>query len=888
MQKLVFFLYFLCFVCFLSDSYASDSETPGVTLDLIEGEEPEETPILMKHNVNTILEIGNFFNESYPDDQINEDLSGDLRVFFPNVSPQIIYSREAWVREGVKFYRWVTNIIKEIKETLLLPEPPPMIYKDEDYDTGYHEAYIPSDDKHAVVVEDFKKVLAYGSDPKDFQALRAKINRDKEKEEPKTHLEALGKMLSKIDIKKIFKYGIYYDDPISGTSGQGKWIKSNGLGVRIISESGFINSNNTIKTALEFMTPPLSSVLAIDKPPYQAISIDLSESENIKDYHIFSPVPTRNKSAKGEYIIGYTESFSIPITIDVKDIEKPVKLKAKISLNLCNIDECLPFSFEPELKIEPGKGYASSSDNFIILSYNNLPQSSLNELKLESLVVDKDNDGKQTLRLTFQSSKEVQYFDAFLDKNAEFFPPRTTINDGTITLRFTPRNNEISLEGKTFIVYAKLNKYYFLKTSGVAESASLLDIIQKNLSLGIILISILGGLILNLMPCVFPVLSIKVLSLAKQQGKALNTIRKSFLFNALGIYISFFCLALFLSLLKHLGYSVGWGMQFQNAVFLCVIIFIIALFMCCIGGMVNIPKPGMKSEGNLSDVSLGFLTTLMATPCTAPYLGTAISFALAGNTFNIYVIMLSVGFGLSLPYLLFALIPHMAAYAPKPGTWMMHLEKIMNFMLFLTLLWLLFILMAQTSAAVAMRLSLYLAVFFVVIWFKKIFIEEIPSLELEDEVKDIMRKGTNVIGVFILLIIFGIALFDVSKNFSYHRAETLSKRESAIDFKRIGKYVEDGKPVFVSVNANWCLSCGYNELVVLNSPSVRRIIENKNIQMIDADWTNYNAEILDFMSEFGRKGLPFYIIFSPKFPDGFVLPEILNETELIDIFENMI
>ena len=186
--------------------------------------------------------------------------------------------------------------------------------------------------------------------------------------------------------------------------------------------------------------------------------------------------------------------------------------------------------------------------------------------------------------------------------------------------------------------------------------------------------AVIGGLLLNFMPCVFPVLSLKLLSLTKFGARNASSVRRSFAFTLLGIWLSFALLAVVLAGLKRFGENVGWGMQFQNPWFVSLIFFAVLLFVAQIWGIVEISIPRFfcrttDSENRLLHFLTGAFAVLMATPCTAPYLGTAIGFALAGNYVDIFVILGGVALGLSLPYLLLWLFPGLALILPPPGGW---------------------------------------------------------------------------------------------------------------------------------------------------------------------------------------------------------------------------
>jgi suppressor for copper-sensitivity B len=341
----------------------------------------------------------------------------------------------------------------------------------------------------------------------------------------------------------------------------------------------------------------------------------------------------------------------------------------------------------------------------------------------------------------------------------------------------------------------------------------------------IALIAFLGGLILNLMPCVLPVLSLKILSVlshgGKNQGqKGRNDIFNNFSASAFGILITFWLMAGTLAALKATGQAVGWGIQFQNPVFLSFLIVIVLIFAANMWGLFDIPLPRFiarniparhEHEPTLvGHFMSGVFATLLATPCTAPFLGTAVGFALARSAPEIFSVFSMIGLGFAAPYLLLAVSPGLFRFLPKPGQWMVTLKKVLSLALVLTALWLASVLFAITST---------------------------PAL---DE---------------------GWQPFD----------ETL-----------IAPAVKEGKVVIVDITADWCLTCKANKRLVLEQDDVVEALSGPEILRLQADWTQRDANISAFMEKYGRYGIPFDIVYGSAAPEGIPLPELLSKKAILD------
>lgn len=893
MKKLFNLIFFTCF--FFNSLSAWASDVGNVSLDFSTAEPPRE--ITFQEQLDSVLEIGAFFDKNYPDNKINGDLTEDLAKFFPEIGTQELYDKSELVRDGVKFYRYFHEVYDNVKAKMLVPDAPPLIVAEEEYDKGYDAPYVESND--LVVIEDFKKVLSYGPNKQDYEAFKAKYIKDHEKDLPADQFEQLSKLLKKLDWKKIPFYGFIYEDPFSGKKGIGEWFatdENKEVKVRLISAVSTIGDGKNLRGAVHVSSKVGFVVLAQPKP-----EIDFSLSQNLENTEIFRPYPERiidNNNQKD--FIAYRKDFAIPVMFSVKDASKEAQLSAKVKFTLCNVEnrKCKEMEATPALNLEAGMDFRSAVSNYVIQSFNLLPQNKSKSLKIKALVVDKGSvDEGEVLRLVYERSRDVTQLDVFIDdsEHIAFNRPKIAINNDEIIVRFVPYNKDVKLVGKEFDITARYNVYDSLREKAVAEEASWFDFMQNKLSLGVVLLAILGGLILNFMPCVFPVLSIKIISLTKFGHRSSAKMHKNFLLTILGIFITFLFIASALSGLKYLGYSIGWGMQFQNPIFLVCIIFVIMIFVAQIWGLIEITAPDWLNrlvlknadKDNFLHFLTGVLVVVMATPCTAPYLGTAIGFALSGSILDIYVIMMAVALGLSIPYLVMLFVTDISVYLPKPGPWMNKLNNFMVFMLILTLVWLLSILYAQSDGIAIIHLCICLTIFIMVIWFRKTILKRLELFEEEENIKRLLHKLINGLAYFIYLILFMFAMFDINGHFTKHQDINQITKAKVIDYAQIANDVQQGKIVLVAVGADWCLTCKYNDLTVLDNFHVSRLKERDDFVFIEIDWTNYNADVLEFMERFGRKGLPFYVVFSRMIPDGMVLPEVLNERGFLKIINEI-
>ena len=389
---------------------------------------------------------------------------------------------------------------------------------------------------------------------------------------------------------------------------------------------------------------------------------------------------------------------------------------------------------------------------------------------------------------------------------------------------------------------------------------------------------LIGGLILNAMPCVLPVLSLKIFSLSKSAGEDRGAVVTGALATTAGILFSFWALAVLAISLRAGGTSVGWGIQFQEPMFVAALVVIVLIFSLNLWGVFEINLPGWLSpagggapvEGVAGDFTTGLFTTLMATPCTAPFLGTAVGFALAQSAFGMLAIFTAIGIGMASPYLLLAVAPRAAKILPKPGQWMVQLKIVLGFALVAALVWLLYVLGNQLGAEALAFVQLALLSVALFVW--------ATGQAKTTAVKSI----TRVAAIASIAAVLGLA-HDTRD--AVERMDTSSPSGIInwlpFDESQAQTLAAAGNKVFIDVTADWCFTCKVNKTLVLNRESVEEAFVANNVVAMRADWTHPDARISRFLSSFGRAGIPFYVLYRP---DGttHVFGEILTTHAIID------
>src|SRR6184192_587280 len=405
-----------------------------------------------------------------------------------------------------------------------------------------------------------------------------------------------------------------------------------------------------------------------------------------------------------------------------------------------------------------------------------------------------------------------------------------------------------------------------------------------------LLFGFLGGIILNLMPCVLPVISLKIFGFVQQAGQSRQKIFRSGLAFTLGIFAWFIGLAVLLIALKGAGRDVTWGgFQFTNPYFVLALSVIVLVFALNLFGVFEVSLPQSVTRNLLSTSERkdllgsffqGVFATVLATPCTAPFLGTALGFAFTQSATIILAMFIAIAVGMSAPYLLLSAQPAWLRFLPRPGPWMVHVKQFMGFLLLATLLFLLYVVGAQRGLEGAIWASCFLLVISVACWMKGAFV--VPTVSAVKRI---------VVLVLMLLFVIGSGVYFIGDKF---QSAKIASADSQIrgDWQpftpeRLQTELEQGRTVFVDFTAAWCLTCKFNEASVLEAQDVREAFQRHGIVKLKADWTNGDPVITKLLQQFGRPGVPLYVLYPAKNEEPIVFPELLTKSMILDKLETV-
>ncbi len=683
---------------------------------------------------------------------------------------------------------------------------------------------------------------------------------------------------------------------LAANPGSSEWVETEHTAVRIISATKTVGDTNPILLGLHFKLKAGWKIYWRSPgdagfPPEP----DWNRSENIKETSLLWPAPERF-SILGLETLGYKTEVVLPIMVKRTDTTKPLQLGGNVSYLACE-KICIPYDANITLKLDSGNESPSQFTHLINQFVVKVP----GDGKRHRVSIDKaetwNDKGNTWLRIKASSILPFKAPDIFPEgpSIATFSRPSITLNPkGTNAildmrvfgldelndqteknlngreLTLTLVDGERSAENKLVVRLAKSN----LTTQNSKNKSTILMILG---------LSILGGFILNLMPCVLPVLSIKLFSILSHSGEKVKRVRLSFLSSAAGIIFAFIAIGTTIIALKASGMTVGWGIQFQQPWFLIFMTILMMAFAFNLWGLFEIRLPSWVSQlstrsesihGLSGDFLQGVFATLLATPCSAPFLGTAIGFALTQTWIEISIVFIALGFGMALPYLLIAIFPKLVMQLPRPGPWMTVIKRFLGVALIASWVWLLSILANNIGlvGSIAVGGLTVLAAWLLLLG-QRAFLVITATIVLAFLVPRLVGELSNK-----------VTENNILSNSQYSNTDELNKLWKTFNEAAIPILVAQGKTVFVDVTANWCLTCQVNKRLVLDSKAILEILKSQNVIAMRADWTKPDRNISTYLSQYGRYGIPFNAIYGPDSPSGIVLPELLNKNKVLDAF----
>ena len=395
----------------------------------------------------------------------------------------------------------------------------------------------------------------------------------------------------------------------------------------------------------------------------------------------------------------------------------------------------------------------------------------------------------------------------------------------------------------------------------------------------VLLLALLGGIILNLMPCVFPVLSLKALNIVQKSQKSPKQVRRHAIAFTAGILVSFTVVASVLLILRSLGQQIGWGFQLQSPVFVTLMAYLMFAVGLSLSGVfifgasiMGIGQRLTTRSGYIGEFFTGVFATVVATPCTAPFMATALGVALTQSVPIAIAIFEMLGLGLALPYLAISFTPGLQRILPKPGAWMETFQQLLASPMYAATAWLIWVLAQQTGTnGLAAALAGLILIAFAT-W-------------LHQKTRLLPPLGKHL-GSICALVALGFSLSLAQISTTTPTALTHNQNQGIkwqpYTAERLVKLRQSGNPVFLNFSASWCITCLVNDRVALNQPETIAAFESKKIALLKADWTNRDPAITKALESFGRSGVPLYVLYpgDSEFTQPIILPQILSPEQV--------
>ena len=604
------------------------------------------------------------------------------------------------------------------------------------------------------------------------------------------------------------------------------------------------------------------------------------------------PAPTRlNEGPLSIYAYEGTVLLPVTITPPTTITDEQIPLKVHVDTLVCN-DICIPESADLELNlpVSTKPSHSSSHAKLFEDQTDNRVQSVLApgifrladhtitlSIPLKSLTFGPPG----TMPPHFQDIRAAQFFPR--EQNIVQYATDQIISGDKKTMSLILQRAEDGATPERISGILTLNFASGLHSYDLTFEPKTLPAMGNAQSTTIVfpaalLLALIGGLILNLMPCVLPVLSLKALGLIKKSGHSRKSIIQQGIAYTLGTAFSFAIISGLLLSLRAGGEAVGWGYQMQSPAFVAALIYLLFLVGLSLSGFFYLPvllgNIGQKatSQGSARGSFLtGMLATAVATPCTAPFMAPAIGAALLMPTWQALLVFQALGFGLALPFLLICFFPTLLAALPKPGAWMEKFKELMAFPMYASIIWLLWVLTLQTGVGGMVIALTSLLLFVLIIWLHIFF-----------------TRGSRIYLIFVTsagLFTAAMSMHMLSKleTTTIMRQPPAAHKVMTIPYNKetLASLRAAGNPVYVDATAAWCITCQVNASVALHTARTMAVFESQNITLMIADWTRRNDDITAFLADFGFNGVPLNVYYPPGDNDPIVLPQILSEDIVI-------
>jgi thiol:disulfide interchange protein len=652
-------------------------------------------------------------------------------------------------------------------------------------------------------------------------------------------------------------------------------VKTSHAEVTLTSETDAVDPGKPFRLGLHFKLAKGWHIYWVNpgdagEPPHFEILLP----EGAKGSDIVWPAPFRIPEGP-VMTFGYLNEVLLPFIVTAPNVETSFAVEAKATWLICE-KICVPEEGSFRLEM-PVSGARSSPETWLFAAADQrTPRPSPFVAKLAP-------GGSLSIEGKGISANSIS--------DAWFFPDKWGAIDDAASQMATVTAGKLILvlkRGQSFDPNAALTGVLVTKDVSSKESFYTIDAAPSvpasarqpaSAELGLLTIfsfAFLGGLILNLMPCVFPILAIKAIGIAKLWGQEHGTVRAHAASYTLGALVAFAALGALLLILRAAGSAAGWGFQFQSPPFVAAMACLFLVLGLNLSGVFDVSAftyvGGTLATrgGHLGSFFSGLLAVLVATPCTAPFMGTAVAMTLTLSSAATLLVFMTMGLGLAAPYVLLTLLPGLARALPRPGAWMEVLKQGLAFPMYAAAAWLLWVISQQTGPDGVLATTAGMVLLGFAVW-------ALGTAQTRFGAGRIAGRIAALAGSMAAVVV----LYDMPAVPRSVLAAQTSDQEEPYSTARLAALRAEGRPVFVNMTAAWCITCLLNERVALSSDAVKKAFAERHVAYLKGDWTRADPTITQFLRAHDRDGVPLYILYAPKTAEPIVLPQILTAGKVL-------
>ncbi|MBR2298969.1 MAG: hypothetical protein IJ870_00145 [Alphaproteobacteria bacterium] len=826
-------------------------------------------PVQLREMINTpgsttlgqLFILAQYFEARYPDQNLDIDFSDDVALIFPEMSADEVQKTTKYIKTAISLYRFGKEKIADFQKEKLAPKDPPLMVSDDQYAILGDRPYLETPENEVAVISDFKKVIGYGSNPREIEAFEAFYERQLSSKTSKTDFEHFRTMLSKINWSELTSYGTTKPSPFVGNAGIGAWVEADSFRARLISDTARIGKNENLIIGLHLSVPNHRFMLASNlSDNLQKPKIQILDSENLASIEIFDPLPVQITS--NQMIGAYRGDFAFPIKIKLAEPNKPLKLQAKITFENCDTNlDCTALELSPSLELqtdENGHTTASSMSNFAHQSLYNIPQAQNKYITLENISYTLDEkDHVSTIDFVFKRHAKIKNFALFLENedNSLFSSPSVVSDRDLLYVQVKAIENTEGLLKKPLRLTVRLNDYATLR-----QSLSLIDFGSPKIISSLKQLFIAGfrtGFLFLLTPFGFVfILTAFFIKNRRQYFIAAKA-------GSLGLVFSAFLVA------AHHEPLLAYFSPTDSLPYLCFV------FICIASGFFafNINLLKQTKHPFFQGLTLAFLMSLFLPVSQTPY----------GEQFVFETLNAPISFQPAsvLGLLCGLLLPDLCAFFFSKKRIARHIEifielfsKTMLFLaLSITALWIFFELDLMSALKTALGL-------FVVCFVLKYIFHFWTALYQTDLKLSYIRGTEKVLTVLVLCL---------ALSFSFlvpHFALPKMRSSGQINLEQINEKILNGENLIIALTSPNCLVCKYNDLTLFNTYHLEKYQKLYNLTYLPIESSNLTQNTIEFLQKYKRLQGPLYVFYTALAPNGVVLPNLMTLSDLHKTFEN--